>query len=168
MTRGPSRRCSWTLFLDAHEDAPERLVLDLDATDDPLHGRQEGRFFHGYYDCYCYLPLYIFCGDRLLAAKLRRANIDASAGAVGEVERIVGQIRARWPAVEIVLRADSGFAREPLMAWCEDERGSIMSSAWRATSGSQPGCNRRWTGPGPARGRAASRRACSPSSAIAR
>ena len=108
------------LFLDAHADAPERLVLDLDATDDPLHGRQEGRFFHGYYDCYCYLPLYIFCGDHLLAAKLRRANIDASAGAVEEVERIVGQIRARWPAVEIVLRADSGFAREPLMAWCED------------------------------------------------
>ena len=112
------------LFLDAHEQVPERLVLDLDATDDPLHGRQEDRFFHGYYDCYydcyCYLPLYIFCGDHLLAAKLRRANIDASAGAVEEVERIVGQIRARWPAVEIVLRADSGFAREPLMAWCED------------------------------------------------
>ena len=110
------------LFLDAHERAPERLVLDLDATDDPLHGRQEGRFFHGYYDCYCYLPLYIyiFCGDHLLAAKLRRADIDASAGAVGEVARIVGQIRARWPAVEIVLRADSGFAREALMAWCED------------------------------------------------
>ena len=108
------------LFLDAHERAPQRLVLDLDATDDPLHGRQEGRFFHGYYDCYCYLPLYIFCGDHLLAAKLRRANIDASAGAADEVARIVGQIRARWPAVAIVLRADSGFAREPLMAWCED------------------------------------------------
>ena len=108
------------LFLDVHERAPERLVLDLDATDDPLHGRQEGRFFHGYYDCYCYLPLYIFCGDHLLAAKLRRSDIDASAGAVEEVERIVGQIRARWPAVEIVLRADSGFARDPLMAWCED------------------------------------------------
>ena len=108
------------LFLDAHERAPERLVLDLEATDDPLHGRQEGRFFHGYYDCYCYLPLYIFCGDHLLAAKLRRANIDASAGAVEEAERIVAQIRARWPAVEIVLRADAGFAREPLMAWCED------------------------------------------------
>ena len=107
------------LFLDAHERAPERLVLDLDATDDPLHGRQEGRFFHGYYDCYCYLPLYIFCGDHLLAATLRRANIDASAGALEEVQRIVGQIRARWPAVEIVLRADAGFAREPLMAWCE-------------------------------------------------
>ena len=108
------------LFLDAHERAPERLVLDLDATDDPLHGRQEGRFFHGYYDCYCYLPLYIFCGDHLLAAVLRRANIDASAGALEEVQRIVGHIRARWPAVEIVLRADAGFAREPLMAWCED------------------------------------------------
>ncbi len=108
------------LFLDAHEHAPEQLVLDLDATDDPLHGRQEGRFFHGYYDCYCYLPLYIFCGDPLLAVTLRRSDIDASAGAVGEVERIVGQIHARWPAVEIVLRADSGVAREPLMAWCED------------------------------------------------
>ena len=108
------------LFLDSHAEAPARLVLDLDATDDPLHGRQEGRFFHGYYDCYCYLPLYVFCGDHLLAAKLRRSDINASAGAVEEVERIVGQIRTRWPAVEIVLRADSGFAREPLMAWCED------------------------------------------------
>ena len=107
------------LFLDAHERAPARLVLDLDATDDPLHGHQEGRFFHGYYDCYCYLPLYIFCGDHLLAAKLRRANIDASAGAAEEVARVVARIRARWPAVEIVLRADSGFAREGLMAWCE-------------------------------------------------
>jgi hypothetical protein len=84
-----------------------------------LHGHQEGRFFHGYYDCYCYLPLYVFCGRHLLAAKLRRSNIDASAGAKDEVERIVGQIRARWPRVEILLRADSGFAREELMAWCE-------------------------------------------------
>jgi len=107
-------------FLDAHERAPAHPVLDLDATDDPLHGRQEGRFFHGYYDCTCYLPLYIFCGDHLLAAKLRRANSDASAGALEEVARIVGQIRARWPVVQIVLRADSGFARETLMAWCED------------------------------------------------
>ena len=107
------------LFLDAHGQAPERLILDLDATDDPLHGCQEGRFFHGYYDCYCYLPLYVFCGDHLLAAKLRRADIDASAGAAGEVARIVARIRERWPAVEIVLRADSGFAREGLMAWCE-------------------------------------------------
>src|SRR6188472_4322474 len=110
------------LFLDAHDRAPKEIVLDLDATDDPLHGEQEGRFFHGYYDCYCYLPLYVFCGRHLLAAKLRRSNIDASAGAVAEIERIVVQIRARWPKVEIVLRADSGFARDELMAWCEAHR----------------------------------------------
>ena len=110
------------LFLDADAMPPAEIVLDLDATDDPLHGSQEGRFFHGYYGCYCYLPLYVFCGDQLLAAKLRRANIDASAGAVAEVERIVAQIRARWPQVRIVLRADSGFAREELMVWCETNR----------------------------------------------
>jgi hypothetical protein len=108
-----------TLFLEAHEAAPAEIILDLDATDDPLHGHQEGRFFHGYYDCYCYLPLYIFCGRQLLAAKLRPADIDGSAGAVEEVARIVGQIREAWPQVRIVLRADSGFAREALMAWCE-------------------------------------------------
>jgi hypothetical protein len=107
------------LFLEAHERAPKQIILDLDATDDPLHGHQEGRFFHGYYDCYCYLPLYIFCGRHLLAAKLRRADIDGSAGAVEEVARIVAQIRQRWPHVRILLRADSGFAREALMAWCE-------------------------------------------------
>ena len=107
------------LFLEAHRRAPRQIILDLDATDDPLHGHQEGRFFHGYYDCYCYLPLYIFCGRHLLAAKLRRSNIDASAGAVEEVVRIVARIRARWPAVRILLRADSGFAREGLMRWCE-------------------------------------------------
>ena len=95
------------------------MILDLDATDDPLHGHQEGRFFHGYYHCYCYLPLYIFCGRHLLAAKQRCANIDASAGAVEETARIVAQIRARWPEVRIVLRADSGFAREALIGWCE-------------------------------------------------
>jgi hypothetical protein len=105
------------LFLDAHAKPPREIVLDLDATDDPLHGDQEGRFFHGYYDCY--LPLYVVCGRHLLAAKLRRSNIDASAGAVEEMDRIVRQIRARWPKVKIVLRADSGFAREALMAWCE-------------------------------------------------
>ena len=109
-----------TLFLEAHEKPPEEITIDLDATDDPLHGHQEGRFFHGYYDTYCYLPLYIFCGRHLLAAKLRRANIDASAGAVEEIARIVAQIRARWPKVKIRLRADSGFAREELMAWCEE------------------------------------------------
>jgi len=107
------------LFVEAHRAPPSQLVLDLDATDDPLHGRQEGRFFHGYYDCYCYLPLYIFCGRHLLCAKLRRSNIDASAGAVEEVARIVQQIRQHWPEVRILLRGDSGFAREELMAWCE-------------------------------------------------
>jgi hypothetical protein len=110
------------LFLDAHRLAPRQIVLDLDATDVPLHGHQEGRFFHGYYDAYCYLPLYIFCGRHLLAAKLRQANIDASAGAVEEVQRIVSRIRTRWPRVRILLRADSGFARETLMAWCETNR----------------------------------------------
>ena len=107
------------LFLEAHDEVPAEITLDLDATDDPIHGHQEGRFFHGYYDCYCYLPLYIFCGDHLLAAKLRRADIDASAGAVEEIARIVARIRAAWPRVKIVLRADSGFAREEIMAWAE-------------------------------------------------
>jgi len=107
------------LFVEGHERAPRQIVLDLDATDDPLHGRQEGRFFHGYYDNYCYLPLYVTCGRHLLAAKLRRSNIDGSAGAEEELARIVGRIRASWPRVRILVRADSGFARERLMAWCE-------------------------------------------------
>ena len=106
-------------FLDAHATAPERIVLDLDATDDPLHGQQEGRFFHGYYRQYCYLPLYIFCGEFLLWAQLRRSDIDASAGSVEALEAIVGRIRARWPEVKIWIRADSGFARDTIMAWCE-------------------------------------------------
>lgn len=107
------------LFLDAHAVAPERIVLDLDATDDPVHGQQEGRFFHGYYGHHCYLPLYIFCGKHLLVARLRRSNIDAAAGSVEEIERVIGQIRHRWPRVQILLRADSGFARDALMSWCE-------------------------------------------------
>jgi len=107
------------LFLESFKTPAKEIVLDLDATDDPLHGHQEGRFFHGYYDGYCYLPLYIFCGDQLLAAKLRPSNIDGAAGAMEEVSRIVDQIRKRWPTVRIVLRADSGFARDGLMAWCE-------------------------------------------------
>jgi hypothetical protein len=107
------------LFVEAHNQPPGQIILDLDATDDPLHGHQEGRFFHGYYDCYCYLPLYVFCGDQLLAAKLRPADVDGAAGAVEEVARIVAQIRRHWPQVRVVLRADSGFAREALMAWCE-------------------------------------------------
>ena len=106
-------------MLDAHAQPPARIVLDLDATDDPLHGHQEGRFFHGYYGSYCYLPLYIFCGDHLLVAKLRTADQDAAAGSVEELTRVVTQIRSRWPAVEIWIRADSGFAREAIMAWCE-------------------------------------------------
>jgi hypothetical protein len=108
-------------FLCAHEQAPAEIILDLDATDDPLHGEQEGRFFHGYYGGYCYLPLYIFCGSHLLCARLRRSNVDASAGSVAEVDRIVAQIRERWPAVRIILRGDSGFAREELMVWCEQQ-----------------------------------------------
>jgi hypothetical protein len=110
------------LFLEAHAKAPRQIILDLDATDDPLHGHQEGRFFHGYYDCYCYLPLYVFCGRHLLAARLRRSNIDGATGSVAEVARIAGQIRRRWPRVRILLRADSGFCREELMAWCEINR----------------------------------------------
>jgi len=107
-------------FLDAHRRAPREVVLDLDATDDPIHGTQEGRFFHGYYGNYCYLPLYIFAGDFLLCAKLRTSGIDASEGALQEVQRIVARIRARWPATRLVLRADSGFARDGLMTWCEN------------------------------------------------
>ena len=110
------------LFLEAHDRPPKQITLDLDATDDPLHGHQEGRFFHGYYDCYCYLPLYVFCGRHLLAAKLRRSNIDGSAGAVEEIERIISQIRKHWPKVRVLLRGDSGFAREALMSWCEQNR----------------------------------------------
>jgi Transposase DDE domain group 1 len=107
------------IFLEAHGCPPREIVLDLDVTDTPLHGEQEGRFFHGYYGHYCYLPLYVFCGEHLLCARLRPSNQDASAGSLAEVERIVAQVRARWPRARIALRADSGFCREELMAWCE-------------------------------------------------
>jgi len=110
------------VFQEAHEHAPSRIVIDLDATDTPLHGRQENRFFHGYYNHYCYLPLYIFCGDHLLRARLRPSNIDASAGAVAEVRSIVAQLRQRWPETQIIVRADSGFCRDELMSWCEANR----------------------------------------------
>ncbi|HVS73955.1 MAG TPA: IS1380 family transposase [Candidatus Acidoferrales bacterium] len=109
-----------TVFLEAHGAPPERIVLDLDTTDLPLDGHQEGRFFHGYYDEYCYLPLYIFAGEHLLCARLRTADHDAAAGSKEEVERIVKQIRQAWPEVEIILRADSGFCRDELMQWCEE------------------------------------------------
>src|SRR6266581_5154425 len=108
-------------FLQAHREEPKEIILELDATDDPLHGKQEGRFFHGYYGHYCYLPLYIFCGEFLLCARLRASNIDAAAGSVDELQRIVAQIRSAWPQVRIVVRGDSGFCREELMAWCEAE-----------------------------------------------
>jgi hypothetical protein len=110
------------IFLEAHQRPPQEIVLDLDVTDTPLHGEQEARFFHGYYGHYCYLPLYIFCGEHLLCARLRPSNQDASAGSVAEVERIVRQIRRRWPHVRIILRADSGFCREELLAWCENHQ----------------------------------------------
>ena len=109
-----------TLCVESYAERPTRMIIDLDATHDPIHGEQEGRHFHGYYDCYCYLPLYIFCGRHLLAAKLRTADKDAADGAKEEIARIIAQIRARWPHMEIILRADSGFARDDLMSWCED------------------------------------------------
>jgi len=107
------------VFIESHQNAPVEIILDVDTTDLPLHGKQEGRFFHGYYAHYCYLPLYIFCGEQILCARLREANQDASAGSLQEIERIVGQIRTAWPEVKIILRGDSGFCRNTLMSWCE-------------------------------------------------
>lgn len=110
------------IFLEAHSAAPEQIVLDIDTTDFAIHGEQEGRFYHGYYDHYCYLPLYVFAGEHLLCARLRPSNIDPAAGSRKEIERIVKQIRDAWPHVPIVLRGDSGFCREELMAWCENNQ----------------------------------------------
>jgi hypothetical protein len=111
------------MYLRSRRRAPRRLILDLDATDDPLHGKQEGRFFHGFHGCYCYLPLDIFTQDGYpLWAQLRSSNMDAAAGSVEAIERIVEEIRQYWPEVKILLRADSGFAREELMAWCEEHQ----------------------------------------------
>jgi hypothetical protein len=142
------------LFLEAHNKAPREIVLDLDATDTPLHGRQEARFFHGYYGHYCYLPLYVFCADHLLCARLRPSNIDASAGSLEEVQRIVRQIRARWPKTRIILRADSGFCREELLAL-------------RGTSACDGSSAARCTRPSKSTGARKNRRACSVSSPIA-
>jgi len=113
------------LFIESHSEAPNQIVLDLDATDIPLHGHQPERFFHGYYDSYCYLPLYIFAGDQLLCARLRPSNVDGAAGALDEVKRIVARLRSKWPQVRIVLRGDSGFCREELMAWCESADNNV-------------------------------------------
>jgi hypothetical protein len=110
------------VFVESYASPPEEIILDVDATDLPLHGEQEGRFFHGYYDSYCYLPLYIFCGDQILCARLRQSNSDAAAGSLTEIQRIVAQIRAAWPKVKIILRGDSGFCRNELMSWCEANR----------------------------------------------
>ncbi len=110
------------LYIQSQARAPEQIVLDLDATDDPVHGNQEGRFFHGYYGAYCYLPLYIFIGEQVVCARLRSSNIDASAGAMEEVARIVEQLRRVWPQVRIIVRADSGFCRDKLMSWCEQQK----------------------------------------------
>jgi hypothetical protein len=110
------------VFLESQKQVPDPIILDVDTTDLPLHGKQEGRFFHGYYDSYCYLPLYIFCGDQVLCARLRESNHDASFGSLQEIRRIVAQIRAAWPEVKIILRGDSGFCRNELMSWCESNR----------------------------------------------
>ena len=107
------------VFLQAYATAPERIILDLDTTDNEIHGGQEGRFFHGYYGSYCYLPLYVFCGEHLLCARLRQANVGPAEGTVEEIERIISQIRERWPKVKIVIRADSGFCRDDILSWCE-------------------------------------------------
>ena len=107
------------VFIESHRSAPDEIVLDVDTTDLPLHGKQEGRFFHGYYDNYCYLPLYIFCGEQVLCARLRESNHDAAFGSLHEIQRIVRQIRTAWPEVKIILRGDSGFCRNELMRWSE-------------------------------------------------
>lgn len=106
-------------FLAAHPEPPEHLILDFDATDDPVHGHQERRFFHGYYDHHCFLPLYVFCGDEILAAYLRPANIDAAKHARAVLKLLVDRLRAAWPAVRITIRGDSGFCRWRLMRWCD-------------------------------------------------
>jgi hypothetical protein len=114
------------VFLESHRSAPEQIILDVDTTDLPLHGKQEGRFFHGYYDNYCYLPLYVFCGEHVLCARLREANHDAAFGCLAEIGRIVRQIRAAWPEVKIILRGDSGFCRNELMSWCESTKADFV------------------------------------------
>ncbi len=141
------------LFLEAFPQPPRQIVLDLDATDMPLHGHQEQRFFHGYYDGYCYLPLYIFCGEHLLCARLRPANQDAAAGCVEEVQCLVAQIRQAWPKVQMILRGDSGFCRDALMSWCESNRVDYVLGL--ARNSRLEGSVAPWlaSGSGPTRGR---------------
>ena len=135
--------CWWRYFCRRTAKPPEQIILDLDSTDDPLHGNQEGRFFHGYYGHYCYLPLYIFCGEHLLCARLRPANIDGAAGSVEELDRLVQQIRQAWPEVRIIVRGDSGFCREELMAGARRTRW-ITSWGWRRMSGCRRRSRRSW------------------------
>ena len=126
------------LYVESQHEAPREIWLDLDATDDPLHGNQEGRFFHGYYGCYCYLPLYIFCGEHLLCARLRESNRDASVGSIEELERIVEQLRRHWPHTRIHIRGDSGFCRESILRWCEDhDIGYVLGLARNARLGAR-------------------------------
>lgn len=146
------------VFLEAQEQAPEERVLDVDTTDWPLQGKQEGRFFHGYYDAYCYWPLYVFGGEHVLCARLRESHHDASFGCLTELRRIVGQIRAAWPEVRIILGGDSGFCREELMSWCEENRvdfvfGRARNQRWRKIIGAQmQAATEQWTQTGgPAR-----------------
>lgn len=106
-------------FLNTYPKTPKEIIIDVDATDDLIHGDQEGKYFHGYYGDYCYLPLYIYCENYLLAAKLRPCNIDASKGTKEELERIIAQIRQKWSNVQIIIRGDAGFCRDEIMVWCE-------------------------------------------------
>jgi hypothetical protein len=140
MENRASRAEMWALhrqlvdtFIDSFKQPPEELVLDFDATDDPVHGKQEGRFFHGYYDCYCFLPLYVFCGEQLLVAYLRPSKIDAAKHAWAILALLVARLRQAWPAVRIVLRADSGFCRHKMLAWCErNQVGYVVGIAQNA------------------------------------
>ena len=143
-------------------------MLDVDATDDPIHGHQLGRFFHGYYKGYCYLPLYIFCGDHLLCAKLRPSDIDASAGALKHLQRIIAAIRRAWPQVKILIRGDSGFCREPIMAWCEANGVDYLLRAGPEQAAARADHRAVGTGSAGVRSAPASRRGSSPSSAIGR
>lgn len=110
------------LFVDSFSEPPDQIVLDFDATDAPLHGKQEGRFFHGYYGHHCYMPLYAFCGDHVLIARLRRSNIDGAAGTVDELRHLARSLREYWPDVTIIIRGDSGFCRDEIMSWCESNK----------------------------------------------
>ena len=151
------------VFLESHQDAPEEIILDVDTTDLPLHGKQEGRFFHGYYDNYCYLPLYIFCGQHVLCERLREANHDAAFGSLREIRRIVAQIRLEWPEVNLILRGDSGFCRNEVMSWCENNGVKFVFGLARNQRLRPRSLGRRCTKP-PSSGRPrASRRGCSTS-----